>query len=566
MAPTPETIIDCLARHYHLDQHKVFCHFLKDGQAIPLTFGTLLHNAMLYTQVYADRGLQPADSVLIILRHTPDLLYSFVGALLGGFIPSILAYPTAKQDPGLYWTSHQRLVERLDSKVIVTYRENDAPLARFVDLNRTDVVLAEDLPTGIEAFGPIPEFATVKPESVAFLQHTSGTTGLKKGIALSHRAVLRQIEQYGATLRLTPDDLIASWLPLYHDMGLIACFILPLVTGIPVALMDPFEWVYQPDMLFETISRYRATLVWLPNFSFQHLCQIVGEDADHDLSSVRAFINCSEPCKPATFAAFLKTFQHLGVRREQLQTCYAMAETVFAVTQSPLGAAVPVLCVDLEEFQKTGRAVPVTKEGTGIEYLSVGRPLPDMSVQIVDRERRPVADGQVGEIAVSSPYLFSGYYRAPSETEAVLQEGWYYTGDLGFLLDGELFVTGRIKDILIVNGRNFYAHDIEFVATRVPEIKKGRAVALGIYNDIVGSEEVVLVAESLLTDPVQKRELVRRVRELVLSELNLYLRDVHLVPLEWILKTTSGKIDRAENKKKYLEEVAGALGSFGQAA
>ena len=175
-------------------------------------------------------------------------------------------------------------------------------------------------------------------------------------------------------------------------------------------------------------------------------------------------------------------------------------------------------------------------------------------VRIVDDKRKEVGERQVGEIKIKSNSLFSGYFKLPDESAKVIDGDWFYTGDLGYLAEGELFITGRKKDLIIVHGKNYYAHDIEYIANRVHEIKKGRCVAIGIYNDKIGSEDVVLMAETEALKEVAKNRIIKEVKKKVSEELNLLLKEVYLVPLKWLIKTTSGKISRDENKRKYLKE------------
>ncbi len=384
-----------------------------------------------------------------------------------------------------------------------------------------------------------PTFEVVDPDAVAFLQHTSGTTGLKKGIALSHRAVLNQIRAYARVLGITSADRIASWLPLYHDMGLIACFLQPLVLGVPVVAMGAFEWLYDPVTLLQAIDKYQATFVWLPNFSFQHMALTIDAKPVANLSGVKAFINCSEPCKSATFDIFLDKFASWGVRRGQLQSCYAMAETVFAVTQTTLDEPV------VERRSMAARQ-------TSSRSLSVGKPIPGLEVRIVDDQRGAVPEGTIGEVAVAGHCLFSGYFKQPEDTALVMDQGWYYTGDLGFLAEGELHITGRKKDLLIVNGRNLYAHDLEFAANQVEGVKKGRVAAIGVYDESVGSEQIVVIAETPAVRPEERQAIARAMKKALMRELDVYINEAYLVPAGWIVKTTSGKISREANRSKYL--------------
>jgi fatty-acyl-CoA synthase len=235
---------------------------------------------------------------------------------------------------------------------------------------RKDVEVHIITPEMVKDAASKPGFPEIGEDDIAFLQHSSGTTGLKKGVALSHKSVLNQIESYSENLKLDSKDVIVSWLPLYHDMGLIACFILPMLKRIPVVMMDPFDWVRNPKMLFEQIEKNKGTLVWLPNFAFNFCAQMITEK--HELSSMKAFINCSESCKPHTFRIFYDAFKGWGLKKHSMQTCYAMAETVFAVTQSKLQEDVKEMAIDKEQFAAHQKAV--TRKG-GLEFLSVGTPI-----------------------------------------------------------------------------------------------------------------------------------------------------------------------------------------------
>jgi len=523
-------------------------HFIADAGCRTFSYDDLVRRAAWFAGLYRTRGLVPGDVVLLVLDHSADAGPAFLGAMMLGAVPSFLPPLTVKQDPVLYWHSMKVLVARIEARLIVTfpaYREMAVPI--IPDLADRMVVAPEAAAEGRAA--AVPEPLSGDP---AFLQHSSGTTGLKKGVALSHRAVLAQIDRYRAVLGLSNADVIASWLPLYHDMGLIACLVMPMVTGVPVVAMDALDWTARPVLLFEAIERHRATLVWLPNFAFHHLAAAVPESARLDLSSLRAIINCSEPCKPATFDLFARRFAACGVRPEMLQCCYAMAENVFAVTQTPLGRPVPVDRVDRALLESAGIARPAAAGADGARaLLGCGPPLDGVDVRIVDDGGRTLAERQVGEIAVTGPCRFDGYFRLPEESARTLQDGWYRTGDLGYLAGGGLYVTGRKDDLLIINGRNLYAHDIESLVNQVDGVTPGRCVALGAYNDQTGSQDLVVVAEGE-RDPA----VARAIRNRVLAETGFRVTVVRLVDAGWLIKTSSGKISRVENLNKYRESVS----------
>jgi fatty-acyl-CoA synthase len=542
------TFLDAIHPGALRGNQQVFCHFWSRGTVTALTFDALFRGSAAYAARYKAAGAGRGDVVLIALPHSPDLLYAFFGAMIAGYVPSFMPPPTVRQDPSPYWSSHRRLFERIGSGVIVTCRANADDVHRSVQELTISVLLSDEVEDRKDHSDDLPAVERGASD-VAFLQHSSGTTGLKKGVELSFEAVDRQIEHYASAIELSADDCIVSWLPLYHDMGLIACLVLPFTRRVPLVLLDPFEWVERPALLFEAIGAHGGTLVWLPNFAFHHLARTVRDDARVDLGGVRAFINCSEPCKLETFEIFAERFTGWGVRPEQLQVCYAMAEGVFAVTQTPLGQPPCHVRVPAEE---------------GVErvLLSVGSPIGDWRVRVVDSEGVPLTDGAIGEIAIAGGSLFSGYHRQPEETVRKFRGEWYLTGDLGCVREERLFITGRVDDLIIVHGKNVYAHEVEYVANQVPGIKPGRTVAIGVFAAEAGTQELLVIAESPEAHLRERRAaLSRAVKAAVLQHIGLTPRSVHIVEAGWLVKTTSGKINRKDNLRKYLESQSVTIAS-----
>jgi acyl-CoA synthetase (AMP-forming)/AMP-acid ligase II len=525
----------------------VFCWFRARGRETAFTCADALASSARYANLFRAAGLGSGDIVAIVLRHSPDLYFSFLGAMLAGCTPSFLAFPSSRQDPQLYWSHHRALFERIGAAAVLTDADNLQALAEHCPGPRAFTPAdAEGQPRAFEGRRPA-------PEEVAFLQHSSGTTGLKKGVMLSFGAVAAQVERYAEELRLGSDDVIVSWLPLYHDMGLIACFMLPLTAGVPIVSLDAFEWVAQPQSLFEAIAQRRGTHCWLPNFAFHHLLRTVAPGFEADLSGMRAFIDCSEPCRVETLQQFAAGFARLGVRLEQCRICYAMAETVFAVTQTPAGEPVAALQVD-EAALADGRAEPPGRGAKSRSVASVGRALRDVAIRVVDADGRPLPDGRVGEVAIQAPFLFSGYHKDPETTARKMRGGWYHTSDLGFLDGGELYLLGRTDDLVILNGRNVFAHHVEFaINAEVPQVKAGRCIALGVFSEEVGSQELVILAELDSQDPAAGKLLGRSIKTTVLNGFGVMPKEVKVVPPGWLAKTTSGKIARDLNLRKYLE-------------
>ena len=524
---------------------KTFCHFLQDEEERAVSFSTFFAGAAQFRRRYEEAGIARGAVIIIATEFSLEGMYAFVGALLGGFVPAFLAPLTEKQQA-------DHFAETISS--IIRYTR---PAAIVVTPGRVEEFIPADLPTIRAEPGAAVgaddgcDWTTAGPDNVAFMQFSSGTTGLRKGVMLPHRAVLAQIDAFLHAVPLGDGDLIASWLPLYHDMGLIAGFIIPLALGIPLALQDPIEWARRPERLFAAIERHRASHVWLPNFAFNHLRLTVPRAAHFDLSSIKAFISCSEPCKASSFDGFLDRFADFGIRPEMLATSYAMAEAVFAVTQSPIGRPVARLNVDRDRLQAQRQLVACAPGPDGVLLLSAGRLLPGIRLAVLDEVGSPLEEGAIGEIALAGEFMFQGYYRNAEATAAALRDGWFLTGDLGAVVDGEVFITGRLKEVIIVNGRNFYAHDIEECLSHVAAVKPGRAAAFPIDNETSGSEEVIIVAETEW-GPERYREISRMIKHVVGETLGLSAVRPYPVPVGWLVKTTSGKMSRRENREKYF--------------
>lgn len=526
---------------------KVFCRLNKAGRVIPVAYGELAQAAARFAG-FLDRHaiVRTGEVVVIILPHGVELLWSFLGVMWRRAVPTFMPFPSAKQDPEYYWDSHAELFRKIGARTLVssvTYREE---IERYLDIN---TVYIEEIAARIHECEPL-SLASAAPDSTAFLQHSSGTTGLKKGVMLSHNSVMTQVAAYAQELGFCEPHIVASWLPLYHDMGLIACFMMPLLIGATVAMLDPFEWVARPWSILDVIENERANFTWMPNFAFRHIVRTAPRQRTWDLSSLVALINCSEPCKPTEFEAFNDRFGGSGVTARSLQVCYAMAENVFAVAQTSLESPPRLLSADADRMDRDGAVVPSVAERKTRRLVSCGRPLPETDIRILSSDGMPLPDRWVGEIVIRSPSLFSGYNQLPELTARKLVEGWYYTGDLGFLDAGELFVTGRVDDLIIVYGRNYYAHEIEEAANLVDGVAPGRIVAFGVDSAVTGTTEVIILAE--LLDDAEPADIRRGMKATVLDRLGLTVQAVEFLPRGQLAKSTAGKISRDRNRANYL--------------
>jgi acyl-CoA synthetase (AMP-forming)/AMP-acid ligase II len=526
------------------------------GTETRLSYGELFARADRIAAGLLARGVGPGERVVIVLPQGLELVATFLACLAMGAIPSILPPVSPKQEPRLYWRDMDALLTRIQARLLVTFEAYAADAHALMPTAGDQVAMAADLAASEAA--PAPAWHEPAPGDVAFLQHSSGTTAVKKGVMITHAAAVEQLRAYGACLELSPDDRVVSWLPLYHDMGLIACFLLPVLAGLDLVTHDTFEWVASPGLLLETVQASRASLAWLPNFAFQHLCDAVDPDRRFDLSSLRAVINCSETCRPATMQAFVDRFAPCGLDPAAVQTCYAMAETVFAVSQSRLGDPPRVLCVDRPDFAMGEPVTPCPPDQAARRLASCGPLLQGVECRVLDAAGGELGEGVVGQIAVRAPFLFTGYYRLPHETQAAFADGWCLTGDLGLMLDGELYVTGRLKDMLIIHGKNIMAHDVEAAVAGAAGVKPGRVVALGVFDPRLGSDNLVVVAEleDALLDPAAARAEVKR---RVVQTLGLTVSRVRIAPPGWIVKSTSGKLNRKENLQKLADPALGGL-------
>jgi len=523
---------------------------------LPITVRELLTSAVSAQRKLEAEGIQPGEVVLLIFQHGRDLIRTYFGTILHGAIPSIMPYLTEKLQPEKYRKDLASLIEVTQPAAIFTYAEFEMEVRAALkdeDSVRT-VMVAEQLGEGEE---PVFDLSRRKPEDIVLLQHSSGTTGLQKGVALSHQAVLNQVSTYADVLHIDPKtDVLVSWLPLYHDMGLIAGFLMPILYGLPLVLMSPFDWVRAPYRLMQAVSQYKGTLVWLPNFAYNFCATKIRPRHMEgvDLSSWRLVTNCSEPMRQDSQQLFLEAFQPYGFRESALGTSYAMAENTFAVTQGGVDNPVRIDPVDRDAVQTERIARPAVEGQPAINMVSAGKPIPNTQVKVVDADGNTLPERHIGELAVFSNCMLTEYYHRPDETEKAFIDGWYLTGDYGYMADGEVYISGRKKDLIIVGGKNVYPQDLERIAYTVPGVHPGRAVAFGIFSQKMGTEQVVLVAEVDTADEDEKQRIANDIRQTITQDSAVALRHVHLVEDGWIVKTSSGKTARLANRDKFLKE------------
>jgi len=535
-------------------------HWIAGEEPFRWTFSSIIKAAESFAVGLKKRGVQRGDVCATVIRHNKYFYPLYLGISSIGAIPSVLAYPNPRLHPDKFRQGIEGMSKRSGLDWILTEKslsEIIEPLITEKSSTIKGIFFPLDWEKDLKFEGQELENiqqvrANIQDSDPVLLQHSSGTTGLQKPVLLSHKAVLDHVTNYGKAIDLTSEDKIVSWLPLYHDMGLIAAFHLPLTFGIPVIQIDTFEWIMIPSLLFEAISKEKGTLTWLPNFAYNILADKVHEDELEGISleSMRMFINCSEPVRDKSHKLFYKRYKKYGVTQEALCACYAMAETTFAVTQTPPNKKVEVLCVKRQSIAKGVIELNGENENSRV-CVSSGRAIDGCNVRIVDENGNNLNEGRVGEIVISSVSLFDGYRNYPEKTAAVLKDNWYYSGDYGFCLDGEYYIIGRKKDIIIVAGNNVYPEDVEDLVSHVKGVTPGRVVAFGEDDEELGSEQISVAAETKITDKEEHKKLKLEIIKAGMSD-DLNIKKVYLVPPRWLIKSSAGKPSRKANKDRLV--------------
>ena len=497
------------------DNNSVFMHFHSRGKVQVIRYSDVYHHSAAALERISRQSSPRGKYGFICLKHSPDLIYSFFACLLSGLTPCFIPYPNRKQDPDIYWEDQLHLLNAYGNGLIITFDEVARHLAKKVSEAFTILNVDREYYGDFKA-DKLPEM----PENLQILQHSSGTTSYKKGLVFQEKALLSHIRSYSRALGISENDKIATWLPLYHDMGLIATFLLPLYLSLEIVFLDPFEWVMQPLTLARAMDEHKATLAWMPNFAFDHIAKRTRIVEGLDLSHVKCFINCSEPCKKETFENFHKKFESCGVELKMLQCTFGMAEGIFAITQTEIGKEPKYIEHD-EQY-----------------YVSQGKPIDGVELKI----ERSTRDGCKGEILIKSSFCVEKYTK--SESRFIDEQGYYRSGDIGFIADGELYVCGRIKEVVIINGKNYFHNDIEHMVNNLNCTKPGRTVSLSRYNEQSLSEELFI-----LTEGEDKESIKDSIQAEIYNRLGLVARRIIVVGHGKLIKTTSGKLSRKENIK-----------------
>ncbi len=510
-------------------------------------------------------GLKKGDRVALILPDNADFVFTFLGAVRAGVVPVPIYPPVGLGKLAGYLDNTMHIVAKSGARVVVTSAEirrllggvhQAAPeLAQIVDV--------ETLRAQREELRPV----DVRLDDVCFLQFTSGSTSRPKGVTLTHESLaanVRAIMEHGIGIR--PDDSGLSWLPLYHDMGLIGFVLAPLFHGTTVTFLQPLSFLKRPAKWLEHLAQKKATISFGPNFAYALCVKRIRESevAHLDLSHWRVAGCGAEPIRAENLAAFADKFAPVGFSRRAFVSCYGLAESALAVSFSRVGEGVVVDRVDGERLWSERRAVPLEPEvpkGSNVpnapsvaEVVQCGSAFPGHSIAVFapddEQSSTPLGERAVGELRVRGPSIMSGYWGEPELTRQAFPGGWLRTGDIGYLAGGSTHVCGRTKEVVIVNGRNYYPQDLEWEASRVDGVRKGNVIAFGTLKPTMDRERVVLVFETAAS--AEARETLKaEVRRVVQQGVGLTVDDVLAVDVGALPKTSSGKLQRAQARELY---------------
>ncbi len=539
-----------------------------------LTFGELYTAGQKCADELARRGVPPGGRVSLMLPTSRQFFICYTGILLAGAVP-VPIYPPFRADRIEEYAGRQSaILNNAGVCLLLTFRRAEA-VAKLLKprvKSLQDVVEAEKLLEAAEkapppAPGALPAFISGtrirKSSDIALLQYTSGSTGDPKGVVLTHANLLANMRVIAQGVRLGPEDVGISWLPLYHDMGLIGAWLTLLMHGVPLVVMSPLAFLTRPERWLQAMSKHRGTITAAPNFAYELCVRKISDKAMEgvDLSSMRVLMNGAEPVNPETLERFANRFGKYGFRRESMLPVYGLAEASLGVTFPPMNRLPRVERVDREAFATQGRAVPASEENeNAIAFVSSGKSFPGHDVRIVDEQGNEVPERVEGFLWFRGPSGTGGYFENPEATARLMPQGpaqsegeypWLNSGDRAFQADEEIFITGRVKDIIIKGGRNLYPHEVEELAARAEGIRKGCVVAFGLKDASNGTEKLVIVAESREEDAGRRARIVAAINEEVSRGLGLPPDRVELIPSGSIPKTSSGKLRRDETKQLY---------------
>ncbi|MBL8258663.1 MAG: AMP-binding protein [Candidatus Competibacteraceae bacterium] len=559
------TLIDMLDWHVQRHPERTAIQVLGNEDRIEaaFTYGSLQRGAAAVAAGLRERGLQPLQTVAIMLPTGSDYFLSFFGILLAGGVPVPIYPPVRPSQIEEHLRRHARLLDNAQTVTLITVTEAKLVarlLQTHVETLRHVATVAE-LQQSSATWTPSP----VRDRDLAFLQYTSGSTGNPKGVMLSHANLLANLRAMGQRVMASSSDIFVSWLPLYHDMGLIGACLGGLYHAFPLVVMSPLSFLARPVSWLRAIHRYGGTLSAAPNFAFELCARSI---PDHeleglDLGSLRMLCNGAEPVNPGTIERFSARFKPHGFRPEALAPVYGLAECSVGLALPAPGRGPRFDSVQRDSFVAEGFARPARADDpTALRFPACGPPLPGHEIRIVDERGREVPERREGQLEFKGPSATAGYYRNPAATRALFPHGaaWLDSGDRAYLAAGEVYLSGRAKDLIIRGGRNLYPYELEQAIGELAGVRKGCVAVFASDDPATGSERLVVVAETRAAPADILGDLRQRIQGASVDLLGVAPDDVVLAPPHSVLKTSSGKIRRAAVRDLYERKLLGRGG------
>jgi 1-acyl-sn-glycerol-3-phosphate acyltransferase len=556
----PATLLDALEWHATEHPERTYVLLVDDETgADRVSFGALRSQAAAVAASLVKHGVRPGEAVAIMLPTGREFFAAFYGALYAGAVPVPLYPPARPAQIEAHLRRVAGILANCDARILLTFdrAKRLAHLLRALAPKLERTATLDELSVAENVGPPVP----ARPGDTAFLQYTSGSTGQPKGVVLTHANILANLDAMRRVTDASSADTFVSWLPLYHDMGLIGACFGALIVGFPLVLMSPIAFLSHPERWLRAIDRHRATITAAPNFAYELCLKKVddGKLQGLDLSSLRLAFNGAEPVSAATVERFAARLAPYGMRREALMPVYGLAECAVGLTFPPAGRGPLIDRVARDAFLRSGQA-GIASEGdpTSLQLVSCGPALPGHAVRIVDERGVVLAERTQGRIEFRGPSATSGYFHNPGETARLFDGEWLDTGDLGYLANGELYVTGRAKDIIIRGGHKIHPQELEVAVAQLPAVRKGGVAVFRATDPRSATERIVVLVETTEHDDTVRADLIAAINRLAVDLIGLPVDEVVLAPPRTVLKTSSGKIRRTACRDAYERGELGA--------
>jgi len=548
-----QTLIEVL--NWHVLNHPGRPHiqiYQDEGKGEVINYRQLKNRAESVAAGLQQRGITQGEAVAIMLPSSPDYFYSFFGILFAGGIPVPIYPPARPSQLEDHMRRHVGILSNCLATILITLPEAKrvAQLLKSQVSNLAHIVTVYDLDSENTELVPL----SINAQDIAFLQYTSGSTGSPKGVVLTHENLLANIRAMGQVVNASPQDVFVSWLPLYHDMGLIGAWLGSLYFAALFVNMSPMSFLVRPERWLWAIHHYHGTLSASPNFGFEFcLKRLKGDELKNlNLSSWRCAFNGAEPVSPDTLENFTDFYSKYGFSPESMMPVYGLAESSVGLAFPPVNRGIVLDAIERETFMRSAHAIPTKFEDSrALRFVSSGPPLPGHEIRVIDQAGHELPERVEGRLQFKGPSCTSGYYRNPEKNQTLFYDEWLDSGDLAYIANGEVYITGRTKDIIIRAGRNIYPHELEMAVGNITGIRAGRVVIFGSEDKKTGTERLIIMAETRVHDSTKLQELHDDINSLATDLIGAPPDEIVLAPPNSVLKTSSGKLRRAASREMY---------------